>query len=160
MGCDVTHHGVAIYIDEEVSPSLENTIVYLWLQLINPGLPLIIKQRYGAELCNRSLASLKPDISRAFAFFVDELRTTRAMRSWVGFGYNRKSVSSNRRQTISHKSCVVRKTAGRMSNSYNLIECRYLSDSDKKAMGWLRLLTNDACDETKMRTIYVKMKSL
>ena len=50
VGCGVTHHGVLTAIDEAVSPSLENTIMYLWLQLINPGLSQLIKQRYGAEL--------------------------------------------------------------------------------------------------------------
>ena len=69
------------------------------------------------------------------------------MRIWGGFGYNRKSVSSNGRQTFSHKSGVLYKTAGRTSNSHNLIECRYMPDSDKEALGWSRLVTNDACDE-------------
>ena len=37
--CGLTHHGVAIAADEEMTASLENTIVVLWLQAINPGLP-------------------------------------------------------------------------------------------------------------------------
>ncbi|KAK2183671.1 hypothetical protein NP493_300g00017 [Ridgeia piscesae] len=106
----VTHHGVATAIDEEVSPSLENTIVYLWLQLIYPGLPLLVKQRYGAELRNRSMASLKPEISQALASLQDELcniEDTRAMRIWDGFKYNRKVVASSRRRSVPHKSCVL-----------------------------------------------------
>jgi len=57
------HHGFASDIDEEVSPSLENTIVYLWLQQENPSLPLLVKQRYGAELRSHSLAFLEREIS-------------------------------------------------------------------------------------------------
>ena len=68
------------------------------------------------------------------------------MRIGGGFGYNSKTVSSNRRQTFSHKSCALCKTAGRTSNSHNLIEYHYLPYSDKKAFGWSRLVTNDACD--------------
>ena len=61
-----------------------------------------------------------------------------------------KSVSSNRRQTFSHKSCILCKTAGRTSNIHNPIECRYLPDNDKKALGLLRPVTNDACDESEV----------
>ena len=114
-----------------MSPSLENTIVYLWLQLINPGFTLIVKQRYGAELRNRSLASLKPEISQALASLQDELRTiedTRAMR--IGDGFKYKVVTSSRRLSVPHKSCVLCKAAGRMFNSH-----------------WSRLVTNDVCEE-------------
>ncbi|KAK2175802.1 hypothetical protein NP493_706g01008 [Ridgeia piscesae] len=127
--CPAPWHGVATAIDEEVSPSFENTVVYLWLQLIYPGLPLLVKQRYGAELRNRSYASLKPEISQALASFQDELRTiedTRAMRIGDGFKDNRKVVTSSRRLSVPHRSCVLCKAAGRMFNSHDLIDCRYL----------------------------------
>ena len=35
------------------------------------------------------------------------------------------------------------------SNSHDLIVCRYLPQSDKKALGWSRRLTNDVCEEDK-----------
>lgn len=44
----LTHHGDAATSDEDLSPTLENTIVVLWLQLIHPGLPLLVKQKYGS----------------------------------------------------------------------------------------------------------------
>ena len=59
----ITHHGEALDADEDLTPTLENTIVVLWLQLIHTGLPLLVKQKYGSELHNKSLASLKPEIS-------------------------------------------------------------------------------------------------
>lgn len=59
----LTHHGDPVVVDQDVSPSLENTIVFLWLQLIHPGLPLFVKQKYGSEVGNKTLASLKPEIS-------------------------------------------------------------------------------------------------
>ena len=93
VGCSVTRQCDATDIDEDVSPPLENTIVYLWLQLINPDPPLLVKPRYGAELRTLSLASLKPEISQALPLISlqDELRTiedTRAMRIGDGFKYN------------------------------------------------------------------------
>ena len=150
VGCGVTHHGVATAIDEEVSPSLKNTIVYLWLQLIYPGLPLLVKHRYGAELRNRSMASLKSEVSQALASLQDELcniEDTRAMRIGDGFKYNRKVVASSRRRSVPHKSCVLCKAAGRMFNRHDLIDCRYSPQSD---LGWSRLVTNDVCEKTRM----------
>ena len=31
--------------DEDLFPTLENTVVVHWLQLIHPGLPLLVKQK-------------------------------------------------------------------------------------------------------------------
>ena len=69
------HHGSDITADEEMSPSLENVVVYLWLQRIHEGLPALIKQRYGAELRNKTLASIKPEISQALDSLLEELRS-------------------------------------------------------------------------------------
>lgn len=69
----ITHHGEPA--DEDLTPSPENTIVVLWLQLIHPGLPLLVKQKYRSELRNKSLASLKPEISQALSSLLDELRS-------------------------------------------------------------------------------------
>ena len=57
------HHGSAVDSDEDITPSIENVIVLLWLERIHPGLVGLVKQRYGAELRNKTLASIKPDIS-------------------------------------------------------------------------------------------------
>ena len=71
----ITHHGANPGADEDLSPSLENTVVVLWLQLINPGLPQLVKQRYGTELRNKTLASLKPETSQALESLLDDLKT-------------------------------------------------------------------------------------
>ncbi|KAK2193761.1 hypothetical protein NP493_7g09017 [Ridgeia piscesae] len=146
----VTHHGVATDIDEEVSPSLENTIVYLWLQLLNPWSSATCQTKIRAELRNRSLTSVKPEISQALASLQDELRTieyTRAMRIGDGFKYNRNIVTSNKRLSFPRKSGVLCKAAGRMFNSHDSVDCRYLSQSDKKVLGWSRPVTNDIREE-------------
>ena len=134
----VTHHGAPIRRDEDIIPTLENTIVVLWLQLINPGLPQLVKQKYGAELRNKSLASLKPEISQALSSLLDELRSiedTRAMRTAVTSPNNRRQPPSSRFQTKRTKSCILCKTGGRPSHmSHNLSECRFLPESDRKYM--------------------------
>ena len=43
--CGITHHGAAVDADEDLTPTLENTVIVLWLQLINPGLPQLVKQK-------------------------------------------------------------------------------------------------------------------
>ena len=79
----LTHHGVQVTADEDLFPTLENTVLVFWLQLIHPGLPLLVKQKYSSELCNKTLASLKPEISQALGSLLVELRSiedTKAMR--------------------------------------------------------------------------------
>ena len=44
--------------DEEVTPYLENFVVLSWLRLVHSELPKVVKQRYGAELRSRTLASI------------------------------------------------------------------------------------------------------
>ncbi len=41
--CGVSHHGEPVVAEEELSPTLENTVVLLWLHNIHPGLPLLVK---------------------------------------------------------------------------------------------------------------------
>ena len=73
--CGLTHHGAAIAVDEEMTAAIENTIVLLWLQAIHPGLPRLVRQRYGPELRSKALASLNPEIFMAISSLLDELRT-------------------------------------------------------------------------------------
>ena len=80
----VMHHGAFIATDEDLTPTMENTMVIIWLQLINPSLPRLVKTKYGSELRNKLLASLKPEISQALPSLLDEVRAiedTHAMRT-------------------------------------------------------------------------------
>ena len=69
------HQGNPITVDEEISPTLENTVVILWLKLIHPGLPQLVKQKYGLELRNKTIASLKPEVSQCLNSLLEELRS-------------------------------------------------------------------------------------
>ena len=46
-------------------PLVGKILSSLCLQLLHPSLPRPVKQRYGTELCSRTLASVKPEISQA-----------------------------------------------------------------------------------------------
>ena len=58
----------------------------IWLKLINPALPQLVKQKYGTELRNKSITSIKVDISHALPSLIDELATmeeTKVFRSTI-----------------------------------------------------------------------------
>lgn len=46
---------------------------------MNPSLPQLVKQRYGTDLIMRvqTLASIKPEISQALTFLLEDILTTR-----------------------------------------------------------------------------------
>ena len=47
---NITNHGDVIAVDEEMTPTLENMVVLIWLSLVHRDLPNLVKQRYGTEL--------------------------------------------------------------------------------------------------------------
>lgn len=77
----VMHHGNCPDEDEEMSPTLENMIVLLWLRMIYPDLSRLEKLRYCTELRTRTLASIKPEISQALSSLIDEINSSEDVRS-------------------------------------------------------------------------------
>ena len=71
----IKHEGKALATDESLTPTLQNILTVLWLQMIHPGLPHIVGQKYGAELRDHTLASLKPQISVAMSSLLSELQS-------------------------------------------------------------------------------------
>ena len=51
----ISHYGTTATIGEDMTPSLKKTVVYMWLHVTHPGLPALAKQKYGAELLNKTL---------------------------------------------------------------------------------------------------------
>ena len=144
-GSSVTHHGVTSTSDEEVTPTVENTIVFLWLEKVHIGLPGLVKQRYGTELRNKTISSLKSEISLAMSSLLDELRTTESTsvlrvqnfrgrqqqgRFSAHRGGNRPTSTSR-----SNRYCCLCRTANRPDfESHYLAQCRYLPESDRRRM--------------------------
>ena len=135
----LTHHSVAVTMDEEISPSLENVVVLLWLERLHIGLPALVKQRYGSELRNKTLASIKPEISQALTSLVEELSI--GEDSWVcrTQSYNHQSSSRQSRSQSSRNSqqggkyCCLCRTANRPNfQDHYLSQCRYLPESDRR----------------------------
>ena len=122
--------------DEELSPPLENLTVFLWLEHIHTGLPALVKQRYGAELRNKTLASIKPEISQALSSLLNELKSTeevKVMHSRTSQSSNQTSPSRNTRCT--YKYCCLCRTANCPGyDTHYLSQCKFLPESDRKCM--------------------------
>ena len=147
----ISHHGSKLTCDEDLTPSLENTIVLIWLQLLHPGLPQLVRQRYGPDLRHCTLASLKPEISSSMSSLLDELHAmeeSRVLRAAPPKSA-RPFPSSRPRRLASNKSCVLCKTAGRPNVSHFLSECVYLPEADKHYMSMARSrLVDDDIDQS------------
>ena len=135
----LTHHGDQVTTDKDLSPTLENTVVVLWLQLTHPDLPLLVKQKYGSELRNKTLASLKPEISQALGSLLNGLRSTEDTKAMhISSIAPRRHLDSGQGQPrrCPFLSCILCKTAGLTHNTHNLMDCHYLPDRDR--WSWAR----------------------
>ena len=149
------HHGVHLAADEAVTPTVENTIVLLWLERIHIGLPGLVQQKYGAELRNKSLASLKSEISLALQSLLNELESTedsRILRAQVSrFNKFPSSSFNNRSQqnrNSSTRKCCLCEAANRPgADTHFLSQCRYLPEGDKKRFSKIRNIEVDSDEE-------------
>ena len=147
----ITHYGEAVTADEEVTPTVENFIVVMWLRLIQKDLPKLVKQKYGTELRTRTIASIKPEISQALDSLLDEIHTTsdaRALRSFTKSNSTFKPFRSQQsRPHGSFKCCPLCKQAGRPRVNHFLSECEFLPENDKRYMSKARLIAEIIDDD-------------
>lgn len=154
----ITHHNETIEEDEELCPSLENVIVLTRLRLLYPGLPKLVKQRYGMELRARTLASIKPEISQALESFLEELRTSEDANS-MRILTNRfqkpqpKSTGTYMQNSLrlKVKLCPLCKTANRPDRHY-LSKCPFLPSQDRNFIAKARAISD--IFEQEEHTIY------
>ena len=135
--CGLRHHNEEITEEEEMSPSLENLVVLLWLHLINKDLPNLVKQKYGTELRSRTLASIKPEISQAMDSLLDTIQTNddaRVMRTMSSKFQPRFNSRSSTKPTC--PLCV----ASHRPSSHFLSKCQFLPESDRKFIAKARLI--------------------
>ena len=136
------HHGSAVDSDEDITPSIENVIVLLWLERIHPGLPGLVKQRYGAELRNKTLASIKPQISQALDALLNELQSVEESRIIRAQFNNRRPQP----RSTSSKYCVLCRTANRQFDNHYLSQCRFLPEADRRRLTRIRQVESDELD--------------
>lgn len=152
----LTHKGRDPTGDEKLTPTIQNTIVLLWLERVHAGLPGLVKQRYGTELRNKTLASIKPEISQALDSMLEELQSgdnTRVMRLQQPnnnrfqqsrpSGFQRSGSGNPRAQQRNQqyrgnsnpRMCSLCKTANIPGwDTHFLSGCKHISDSDRRRM--------------------------
>ena len=145
----LTHHGETIEEDEELTPSLENLVVLLWLKLVHKDLPRLVKQKYATELRSRTLASMKPEISIALDSLLDELHSNanasvlRSSSTSQGYRYNKptsfRSRSTTPRLSASGPSCPLCKAKGQPDQHF-LSKCVFLPESDRRYLTKARIV--------------------
>ena len=72
---NIRHMGIFLVEDEELSPSLDNMIVCIWLKAIHPGLPALVKQKYATQLRNVTICSIREEISGAIPDLLQEVES-------------------------------------------------------------------------------------
>lgn len=125
-------------VGETMSPTLLNVGVVLWLHCIHSGLPALVKQRYASELRNKSLASLREEISESLDALLSELTGENSavsrLSSYRSQSNQRGNYSNSARP---QKFCIICSSNNRSANHY-LSQCKYLPDADRKFMKMAR----------------------
>ena len=151
--------------DEVLSPSLENLVVLLWLQKLHPRLPDIVKQKYAAELKNRTLFNLKPEISMSIPVLLEDADNSEAKinrsaadtrnyrnnlqhKNFRGNKFSNRSTYNNQRKTPQNTpNCALCQQANRQNTNHFMSKCRFLPEADRKYMAVARQITSIVNDE-------------
>lgn len=141
------HKGAKYTQREEMTPTMLNIIVTLWLKTINPALPAAIKQRYSTQLRDQTLVSIREEISESLDAIMSEVsgegaciaRASYSRGSSYHRGAQRKGFGEPLKSTYtkqrSSKFCPLCE-ACRRSTDHFLSECPFLPESDKRFMSY------------------------
>ena len=159
---ELEHHGQEIEEDEQMTPTLENLIVSLWLKAIHPSLPQLVKVRYSTQLKSVTIASIREEISSCIPELLTELnerdvpnpvfQSGTPSNNRYGSFPNRSAFPNNRNMRGNMRgrfnsgnsrrppSCALCTQAGRHQANHYLSSCPYLPEEDKRFMNRARLV--------------------
>ena len=173
-GSGIEHDGAAITANEEMSPSCERLLVYLWLVLIDDRLPAYVSRVYAHDLQSRSLKDVQPQICQAMDSLLAELNAQEEIQVNRSFQRGRSAPFRPRRQSQQQqqqqqplqrfdsqqrpnnqqpsssnkpKSCVLCRSAGRSHTGHDLAGCWFLSKFDKLEISRTLQVTVDDMDD-------------
>ena len=143
----IQHMGSDILRSEEMTPTLYNISIVLWLRIIHPNLPALIRQKYATELRNKTLASIRDEISESLSSLLMELTGEEAAISRSYRSRYQNKTKQNTSTRGNNRSCPICKASGRPDDHY-LSHCPFLPESERKYMK-LRARAVDAteCEE-------------
>ena len=155
--------------DEEMSPTLENMVVLMWLERIDPHLPKKVSAMFAHQMVgNTSLRDLQPTICARLTGLIQELDEAAVNRAalhaadasepavaaaFVSRGNNRfrgqrKNTSNNRSLNKFCRICfLLNKGSPNIYTSHNITSCNKLSDRDKQEMARVAAVTLEDDDD-------------
>jgi len=157
--------------DEEMSPTLENMVVLLWLERIDPRLPKKVSATFAHQMIgNTSLRDLQPTICARIPGLLQELDDAAANRAslhaadadsvqpTVAAAFSMRNRGRNQRQhnpskgRSLNKFCricfLLNKGSPSAYTSHNITSCNKLSDRDKQEMARHAALTIEEDSES------------
>lgn len=160
----LTHLGSQLTEDEEITPTLQNTIVLHWLELLHPRLRDVVTQRFSAELRDKTYATIFPEISRSINDLIAEATTGASVMRFTsssrrGYGRGRQtfrdnSFRSDRGRGFSSAStgfkqgCDYCRLAKRQCyRSHDMRDCIFLSQDNAKVYGATEYESEQEYDE-------------
>ena len=79
--------------DEDLSPTLLNTIILHWLQVLHPDLRDLVTQRFVTQLRDHTYGAIFPEISRSVDSFLEELNNGTSVNRAYSRPYSNQSFS-------------------------------------------------------------------
>ena len=153
-GGNIQHLGTNVTANENPTPMVHNMLVVLWLKIINPSLPMMIKQRFATQLRTHTVYSLRDDISEAIPSVLAEMQDREYSINFAkSFNRNKsnKSRSKYNQRTSSRKRCCLCDSANRPdAGSHYLTNCPFLPIDDKRYISKLRevVAVSDSDDDS------------
>ena len=127
----ISHQGETLTEDEEMTPILENFVVFIWLRLIYPELPKLV----NTNLCSQTFASIKPDAFQALPSPLNKIWASYDVKIMHTAASSLCRPSSYRwPQWLSHhdKSCPLCKQSSHSNHQHLLSECSFFPEHEWK----------------------------
>ena len=142
----VKHEDVKQETDEVFTPTLLNVLVSCWLNIISPALPSLIRQRFSTQLREKTVFSIREEISDAIPILLEEVENREGLisRTYEGVvnrsggfrkGRSAGNYESKRRKghfNSNKRKCCLCEASGRQSSNHYLSSCPFLPSDDKR----------------------------
>lgn len=122
------HNEGRVSEDEELSPTLQNTIILHWLQIMHPSLRDLVTQRFIIQLRDHTYAAIFPEISRSVDHLLEELNSTSSVNK-VSYSQNPRAVYQNKAFQRPNYSSTSYKPSYQAKESYQ--KSNYSSSSNR-----------------------------
>lgn len=127
----VKHENAKIEVDEKITPTLLNVLVTTWLNILNPGLPALVRLKFSTQLRTNTVYSIREEISDAVPTMLTELEEKDGAVCRSGT-YNKGKFTYRKNNKPNKPKCVLCETAERTPTNHFLSSCPFLPPEDKK----------------------------